>query len=249
MAIARLEIFARRRQRIAAAPFSEFSIFQVRAGRKRMGDGRRQDEIPTGGFAAVAPGQLLHVENLPPDDGAYRAVCLCLPQAMVDSDDLAPADASPWAALPALRALEQAFAHVEQGVSEQLPENLLRHRVAELVAAVALAGYRPPMQLDRGLGERIRLLLNTQPAREWRAEEVAGQLALSTATLRRRLAEETASFRGILEEVRLTHGLALVQGSHKPLKQVAAECGYASPSRFTARFRERFGILPSELRD
>ncbi|MFS6666069.1 hypothetical protein WHK34_14465, partial [Staphylococcus aureus] len=93
-------------------------------------------------------------------------------------------------------ALEQAFAHVEQGVSEQLPENLLRHRVAELVAAVALAGYRPPMQRDRGLGERIRLLLNTQPAREWRAEEVAGQLALSTATLRRRLAEETASFRG-----------------------------------------------------
>lgn len=249
MAIARLEIFARRRQRIAAAPFSDFSIFQVRAGHKRLGDGRRQDDIPTGGFAAVAPGQLLHVENLPPDDGAYRAVCLCLPQAMLAPADMAPAAAAPWAALPSLRALEQAFAHVEQGVSERLPENLLRHRVAELVAAVALAGYRPPVQHDRGLGERVRLLLNTQPAREWRAEEVAGQLALSPATLRRRLAEEATGFRGILEEVRLTHGLALVQGSHKPLKQVAAECGYASPSRFAARFRARFGTLPSELRD
>jgi AraC-like DNA-binding protein len=249
LSVAHLEIFARRRQRIAAAPFAQFSIFQVRAGRKRMGDGQRQVEIPAGGFAAVAPGQLLNVENLPPEDGAYRAVCLCLPQAMLDPADSAPADAPAWAALPAARAVEQAFAHVEQGVSELLPENLLRHRVAELVAAVALAGYRPPMQRDRSLGERIRLLLNTQPAREWRAEDVAARMALSAATLRRRLAEETTSFRGILEEVRLTRGLALVQGSNKPLKQVAAECGYASPSRFTARFRQRFGTLPSALRD
>ncbi|WP_201312919.1 helix-turn-helix transcriptional regulator [Dyella sp. EPa41] len=248
MTVARLEIFARRRQRIAAAPFAEFSIFQVRAGRKRMGDGRRQDEIDTGGFAAVAPGQLLHVENLPPTNGPYRAVCLCLPMAMLEPGPSAT-DALPWAALPVTRELEQAFAHVEQGVSERLTESLLRHRVAELVAAVALAGYRPPLERGRRLGERIRLLLNTQPAREWRAEEVAGRLALSAATLRRRLSEEASSFRGILEEVRLTHGLALVQGSNKPLKQIAAECGYASPSRFTARFRERFGTLPSDLRD
>jgi AraC-like DNA-binding protein len=247
--IARLEIFARRRQRIAAAPFAEFSIFQVRAGRKRVGDGQRHDEIPAGGFAAVAPGQLLHVENLPPHDGPYRAVCLCLPSAMLDPADAAPADALPWAALPSMPALEQAFAHVEQGVSEQLPESLLRHRVAELVAAVALAGFRPPMERSQRLGERIRMLLITQPARGWRAEEVAGRLALSAATLRRRLAGEATSFRAILEEVRLAHGLALIQGSYKPLKQVAAECGYASPSRFTARFRERFGTLPSDLRD
>lgn len=249
MAVARLEIFARRRQRIAAAPFAEFSIFQVRAGRKRMGDGQRQDEIPAGGFAAVAPGQLLNVENLPPQDGAYRAVCLCLSRTMLAPADPVPVDAPAWAALPVTRALEQVFAHVEQGVSEQLPESLLRHRVAELVDAVALAGYRPPMERSQGLRERIRLLLHAQPARAWCAEEVAARLALSTATLRRRLTEEATGFRALLEEVRLTHGLALVQGTHKPLKQVAAECGYASPSRFTARFRERFGCLPSELRD
>lgn len=249
MTIARLEIYARRRQRIAAAPFTEFSIFQVRAGSKRMGDGQRQDEIVAGGFAAVAPGQLLHVENLPPDDGAYRAVCLCIPQAMLEPIEPAPADAPPWASLPSSRALEQAFAHAEQGVTEHLPDNLLRHRVAELVSAVAMAGFRPPLECKRRLGERIRLLLNTQPAHEWRAQDVASQLALSAATLRRRLAEEATGFREILEEVRLVHGLALVQGTDKPLKQVAVECGYASPSRFTARFRERFGTLPSDLRD
>jgi AraC-like DNA-binding protein len=249
--LARLEIFARRRQRIAAAPFAEFSIFQVRAGSKRLGDGQRQDEIIAGGFAAVAPGQLLHVENLPPDGGTYRAVCLCLPQAMLEHASPVPGDAAtpPWAPLPATRALEQAFAHAEQGVTEQLPDNLLRHRVAELVAAVAMAGFQPPLERPRRLGERIRLLLSAQPAHEWRAEDVASRLALSEATLRRRLAEETTGFRDILEEVRLVHGLALVQGTDKPLKQVAVECGYASPSRFTARFRERFGTLPSDLRD
>nr|WP_233171603.1 helix-turn-helix transcriptional regulator [Dyella sp. ASV21] len=112
-----------------------------------------------------------------------------------------------------------------------------------------MAGFQPPLERPRRLGERIRLLLSAQPAHEWRAEDVASRLALSEATLRRRLAEETTGFRDILEEVRLVHGLALVQGTDKPLKQVAVECGYASPSRFTARFRERFGTLPSDLRD
>jgi len=39
-----------------------------------------------------------------------------------------------------------------------------------------------------------------------------------------------------------------VQAGRQPLKQVAMACGYQSPSRFAARFRQRFGTLPSELR-
>lgn len=249
MPTARLTFFARRRQRIAAAPFPELSIFQVRAGSKRIGDGRHAGAVAVGEFGVVAPGQLLHVRNLPAPDEPYRSVCLCIPQALLETITVAPASEKNWAILPSSRPLAQAFAHVEQGAVEQLHDSLMRHRVAELLAAVALAGFQPSMKQTQRLAERVRLLLSSEPAREWRADDAAGHHALSTATLRRRLAEEGTGFREILEEVRITHALALVQGSDKPLKLVAAECGYASPSRFTARFRQRFGTLPSQLRD
>jgi len=248
--IARIEITARRHQRIAAAPFTEYSVVHVRAGRKRITDSTGITEIAADGYFAVAPGSLLHVENLPADDGPYRAVCLCIPYALLSEHTRGDREASSsWTVLPQQASLAQAFAHTEQGLTDSLTESLLRHRVAELLTAVALAGFRPRPEHIQRTSERVRLLLNTRPDYEWRTEDIARQLAVSPATLRRRLAEEQSSFRDLLEEVRLTHGLALVQGTAKPLKLVAAECGYASPSRFTARFRERFGSTPSELRD
>lgn len=250
MPIARIDIVARRRQRIAAAPFAEFAVIQIRAGRKRVDDGSRHALIAAGDYLVVAPGQLLHVENQPPADGPYRAVCLCigddLPTSLPTSAEL-PARA--WASLPHSVAMNQAFAHAEQGLADGLPEALLRHRVAELATAVALAGFRPQFNRTRSTRERARILLADDPGREWRADDVAKRLAISTATLRRRLTDEGCGFRSLLQEVRLAHGLALVQGSNKPLQQVAEACGYASPSRFSARFRERFGATPSALRE
>lgn len=252
MPIARIDIIARQRQRLVAVPFAELAVIHVRSGRKRIGDGRQHDEVPAGSYLAVAPGQLLQVENLPATDGPYAAVCLSVAhESLTDfaAVDAAVPPATPWAVLPAQTALNQAFAHAEQGLADQLPEVLLRHRVAELLAAMTLAGFRP--RLDRALSarERVRLLLAAHPARSWRVEDVARQFAVSPATLRRHLAAESTNFRGILEEVRLSHGLAQVQGTTRPLKLIAADCGYASPSRFSTRFRERFGTAPSTLRD
>ena len=260
MPIARIEIVARRHQRIRAAPFAEYSVVHVCAGSKRIRDNTGVVEVPAGGYFAIAAGSLLHIENLPSSDGPYRAVCLSVPGENMRyepsstptygaEEPPAPWTTASWATLPPQAALAQAFAHAEQGLREDLDENLLRHRVAELLAAVALAGFRPRPEHAPRAAERVRLLLHAQPARDWLADDVARQLAISTATLRRRLAAEQTSFRVVLEEVRLTHGLALVQGTAKPMKLVASECGYASPSRFSARFRQRFGCPPSDLRD
>ena len=40
----------------------------------------------------------------------------------------------------------------------------------------------------------------------------------------------------------------VVNSGNQPLSDVAAACGYLSPSRFTAAFRQRFGVTPSQLR-
>jgi AraC-like DNA-binding protein len=249
MSIAHVALSSRRHQRIAAVPFAELLVAHVRSGSKRVDDGARQADIPAGSYLCVMPGSLLNIENKPGAHGPYTASCLCISPAWLHAEASAAHEPPRrWARLEATPALDQAFAHAERGLREDLPESVLRHRVRELLEALRLAGFVPDAPAEAGTAARVRLLLARAPAHPWRAEEIATTLAMSPATLRRRLAAEGGSFRAVLEEVRLAHALSLVQGGRQPLKWVAMACGYQSPSRFSARFRERFGTRPSELR-
>lgn len=248
MSIARLDIYTRRHQRIAAAPFAELSVVRIVSGQKRIDDGEHSADIDAGHYLVVAPGQLLNVENVPALEGGYVASCLSIATELLHKRP-ATLPSRRWARLAPTRELDQAFVHTEQGLRDRLPESLLHHRVAELLEALALAGFVPSTQDSRPTTERVRMLLASAPSEDWRADALAERLAMSPATLRRKLAAEQSSFRDVLEEVRLGHALALVQGGTQPLKWVAMACGYLSASRFSERFRERFGCLPSELRD
>lgn len=128
---------------------------------------------------------------------------------------------------------------------------LIEIRLTELYLALQLHGRCPRFLVPAlcSLAERTRVLVSLDPRRDWRLEAVARELAVGTSTLRRRLGHEGTSFRGILEEVRLNLGLMLVQAGRSPILEIAHACGYESPSKFAARFRARFGVSPSELRD
>lgn len=248
MGIAHFALSTRRRQRIAAVPFGELLVAQVRNGSKRVSEKSESAEVPAGSYLCVSPGCLLNIENLPAPDAPYEAHCLSIAPAWLERENAAAgASAQRWARVDATPALEQAFAHAGQGLRDALPEAVLRHRVRELLEALRLAGF-VPVRGSANLTARVRLLLASLPAHPWQAEQIARRLAMSPATLRRRLAAEGTGFRAVLEEVRLTHALSLVQAGRQPIKQVALACGYQSPSRFAARFRTRFGLTPSELR-
>jgi AraC-like DNA-binding protein len=73
-------------------------------------------------------------------------------------------------------------------------------------------------------------------------------LAVSESMLRRNLRQENAFFQLVLDDVRLGHGLLQVQMTRLPIGRIAANCGYQSASRFSARFRQRFDVTPSQLR-
>ncbi|TQS46048.1 helix-turn-helix domain-containing protein [Cryptosporangium phraense] len=51
-----------------------------------------------------------------------------------------------------------------------------------------------------------------------------------------------------LVEIRLRRAAELLRTSGLSVQQVAASCGYRSPSRFAASFRARYGVSPSEYR-
>lgn len=49
----------------------------------------------------------------------------------------------------------------------------------------------------------------------------------------------------LLAQVRMGHALNLLQQGLTPL-EVALACGYDSPSRFAARFKQEFGLTPHQ---
>ena len=106
--------------------------------------------------------------------------------------------------------------------------------------------FLPPAALSPG--QRVRRLLSAHPSADWSMERLAHETATSIATLRRRLAAEGVTYRNLVQDVRMSHALAMLQNTDVPVLQIAQAAGYASASRFSARFRARFGYLPTDIR-
>ena len=83
---------------------------------------------------------------------------------------------------------------------------------------------------------------------EWSSDAVARSLAMSEATLRRRLAAEGVTLRELIADVRMASALVLLQATSRPVSEIASAVGYDSPSRFAVRFRGRFGFAPTAVR-
>ncbi len=96
--------------------------------------------------------------------------------------------------------------------------------------------------------QRIGQMIGVDPARAWRCQELCRMLGVSESAMRRHLRVEGTSFRDLLEETRLMSSLVLVQETSFTISRVADAVGYRSQSRFTDRFKERFGLTPTMLR-
>lgn len=129
---------------------------------------------------------------------------------------------------------DQLLEHMAMGVLLTIDQNNMRH--------LFLSHSRD------SLVHRCQNLLLANPGAYWTTQVVARHMFISASTLRRRLAAEGESFRNLLDDVRLNNALAAIQSTLKPVSVVARENGYMCPSRFTARFQQRFGITPRSLR-
>jgi AraC-like DNA-binding protein len=48
--------------------------------------------------------------------------------------------------------------------------------------------------------------------------------------------------------LRLDHGQQLLLDTRLTVREIAEQCGYPEQANFTAAFRKRFGVAPSQLR-
>ena len=128
--------------------------------------------------------------------------------------------------------------------SRTLSEAQQANRLMGLLLALQEEGIVFLRPSAAGLAERLTQLLAKAPEKHWTAAQAGRELAVSEATLRRRLAEEGVNFSTMLTEIRMHHAMMLLQTTHFSVSQIADACGYRAISRFSMRFKSRFGFSP-----
>lgn len=101
---------------------------------------------------------------------------------------------------------------------------------------------------DRLLVQQVRQALVAHPGRAHSADGIAGLLHMSARTLHRQLKEEGASLQQLKDEVRCERAKDLLNRTAKPVKQVAAACGFRNEKSFLRAFRQWTGTTPAEFR-
>lgn len=132
--------------------------------------------------------------------------------------------------------------------NEQVSDREQMHRQIGLLLALADRGCFFNRPVAQQIGDRLRGLLSASPQRRWTTALAGRELAMSEATLRRRLAVENLRFESLLLDIRMHYGMTLLQTTAWNIPQIAEACGYQASSRFALRFRERFGCPPSQAR-
>ena len=116
-------------------------------------------------------------------------------------------------------------------------------------AAMCVAQCEQLLQERRhrgGLSAQLRTRLLSDPAQMPTMAALAAELSVTERTLHRRLAAERTSFRTLLEEVRETLAVELLE-SGLTVEEVARRLGYSETAAFTHAFTRWRGHPPSRL--
>ncbi|MGC2854319.1 helix-turn-helix transcriptional regulator [Novispirillum sp. DQ9] len=235
-------------------PILQHCLILVVEGAKELEGAAGSARVPAGAMVALPAGIAATLRNdADPASGHYRARVLAFDAGLIaafpDTTHRPAVSGDPWQILRPSPALLEAFDHASRAVhSPHLSDALARHRFQEVLLGLAEQGVVWSSRDSDTLTQRLRLLMAGRPDAPWAAADAAKAANVSEPTLRRRLAAEGTSFRELLAEVRLSHGLMLLQTSRAGIAEIALACGYESPSRFASRFRERFGTPPSGIR-
>ncbi|HYE04040.1 MAG TPA: AraC family transcriptional regulator [Planctomycetota bacterium] len=225
--------------------------------------GRHAGAWGPGDLVLVAPGQP-HTWIGDPADGAHRVVTvqfaperialLALPEAQPIRDLLTRARGG----LAASPATTRSAARLMRAMPAQRPLARLAALI-ELLRLLADDAAAQPIEIDpRGAaisaagGERIAQVcrwLATQahrpiPARA--AARVAGMHPAAFSRFFRRLTSRT--FTAYVRELRVARACGLLAQGRRPIAEIAAACGFASPSTFDRAFRQARGLAPRAYR-
>lgn len=230
------------------------ALIVLRQGTKTLHSAKGEWSLRGGEAVAIAGGQTFDVTNRLSDRGSYEARWLVWDPALMERFGRHAVGARPLAGAAVLRKIDAQFASAFDRALEairdvrQIPDEVAKHRLAEILVWLSLRGIHFPAAENPSLATKVRRLFETALAERWTGAIVAKRLAMSEATLRRRLAAEGTSLGDLLADVRMSFAMILLQSTDHAVNRIALEVGYESASRFAIRFRERFGFPPTAIR-
>jgi AraC-like DNA-binding protein len=99
-----------------------------------------------------------------------------------------------------------------------------------------------------GVAGKVRALLLLDLGRQPSLAAVAGRLKISERTLRRRLAQQGVSFRGLYDELRAQLAVRYLRETSMNSDDVALAIGFRDPANFRHAFRRWTGRSPGAFR-
>lgn len=248
------------------------AICQVVQGHKVVYWQGQRFEVTPQHLLVFPAGAVVDIENHP-DQQLYKANIVSFPLAFIQhyqlkhqatlsssesSADLfggSSVDARRYSQLPGLtlpldNTLGFSWNTLIAAVQQQLPASLQQHHAEGLL--LAMQGM-PQLQLlltvnQQQLRHRLQQIFLQKCDYDWQLYDAAQRLYMGESTLRRKLAEEQTSFKQVLDEVRFAVALGMLQTTVLPISHIAERCGYLSASRFAVKFRQIYGLAPSEIR-
>ncbi|ACE89322.1 AraC family transcriptional regulator [Rhizobium phaseoli] len=231
-------------------------LIQVQSGTKIVMADDKALRLEAGAYALLPDYRPLTMENIPKAPQKYQTLALPVARQLFEDAYIAMGSiAVPSRPLPASASNlpEEAAALFDYccqpGNLTRLPGAIAKARLMELITWFALCGAVLGQCESPRLEDRLRQMIESDTAFDWTLRHAARAFNMSEATLRRKLAAENTGFSEILSDTRMNRALALVQTTTLPMAQVALEVGYDSPSQFSARFKERFGVNPRHVRN
>ncbi|MGQ9366695.1 helix-turn-helix transcriptional regulator [Azospirillum sp. ST 5-10] len=230
------------------------TLIVLRHGTKTLLSPAGRWSLGGGEAIAIAGGQTFDVTNRLSDRGAYEARWLVWDPAVVGRFERTAVERRPLVGAAALGRIDAQFASAFDraleaiGDEPHIPAEVAEHRLAEVLVWLSLRGIHFSAAQTPNLATKVRRLVETSLADRWTTTVVAQRLAVSEATLRRRLAAEGTTLGDLLTDVRMSFAMMLLQSTDHAVNRIALEVGYESASRFAIRFRRRFGFPPTAIR-
>lgn len=231
------------------------ALILLKHGTKSLQSGSRRWTLRGGDAIVIAGGQSFDVSNHLSSAGLFEARWLVWDTAVLQRFEQAlPGGRRPMSGATVLEHASSEFlAATGRAVAAvchpaDVPEPVASHRLTEVLVWLSLAGVRLSVPRAVNTSTKLRSLFSAAPSQAWTIADVTGHLAMSEATLRRRLSAEGTSFADVLADVRMSLAMTLLQSTDRAVARIAWDVGYQSASRFAIRFRERFGFAPTTIR-
>ena len=119
-----------------------------------------------------------------------------------------------------------------------------------LAYRLAIAELKHTLEQREGttsFSEQVRLLIETAPGQR-SSQWVAGELSVSTSTLKRKLSAEGTTFRELQQSCLREGAMRLLLTRSMSATQIALELGYSDLTNFSHAFKRWTGRSPSEFR-